>query len=413
MNKYYILFLFAFLSVSAFSQGREIPVVKNSSKLEIYELSQINSSYRETNLNISPDGKYLYFMSDRGGQSWSSVSGTFNGKSRYDGDIWYSKKNGNEWQSPKCLSSNVNTWSGEDEPNISPDGQRVYFESWKSSWQTSGGPYYTSELNGNVWGTPEGLGGGITEFFKGEYNKRYYYATDGMAISPDGNTFIVSCGGDYDGNLDLFVGYKKNGRWEVPQKMNISTDYDDRSIFIAGDGHTIFFASDGYGGFGGLDIFMGTLQDDGKCVNVKNIGEPFNTPKDDYGFIITASGEEAYFVRDGDVFYAKLPPSNELSPEPTVIVSGKLVNCANIPMEMHLYLKDATGKIVVSSKSASNGEFVFSFPEKSGKYEIYDDHDNLLKSFTVKKLDQYQEIKFDLKNCNRIRPPSKSAVKSK
>lgn len=398
MIKTQIFLIFLFCTFFIFGQN-EIKIINNKD-IKITKLDQLNSSYRETNLNISPDGKYLYFMSDRGGQPWSTFSGTFNGSSRYDGDIWFSKKINGKWQNPHCLSNKINTWSGEDEPNISPDGQRVYYQSWKSYWQTTGGPYYTAVLTEEQWSSSTGLGGGITDFFVGEYNKSYYYATDGMCISPDGKTFIVAAGADYDGNLDLYLAHNKRGVWEKPSKMNICTDKDERSIFIAGDGRTIFFASDGYGGFGGLDIFIGTLQDDGKCVNVRNIGKPFNTSKDDYGFIVTASGEEAYFVREGDIYFAELPPENELSPKPTVLVKGRLIDCNYKPIETEIVVLDKEENKIADSKTSSKGEYLFILPNETEKYTIFDKNNNKLKVFDVTKSDDYQEIKFNIKDCN-------------
>ena len=76
-----------------------------------------------------------------------------------------------------------------------------------------------------------------------------------MSISPDGNIFIVASGFDYEGDMDLFIAKKIRDKWQYPKKLNISTENNERSVFIAGVGKTIFFASDGYGGYGGLDIF--------------------------------------------------------------------------------------------------------------------------------------------------------------
>ena len=406
-----IVFLIFLFTINLVYSQKKIPILQHNKDIEIKEISQLNTKYRETNLSISPDGKYLYFMSDRGGQSWSSYPSTFNGKPSYDGDIWYSEKIGKKWISPKCLSKKINTYSGEDEPNVSPDGQRVVYQSWKGDWQSTGGPYYISEMNGSKWGKPKGLGGGITSFFKAEYNKRYSYATDGMSISPDGKTFIVACGSEYEGNMDLYISQKQNNQWQFPKKLNVSTKGDEQTVFIAGDGHTIFFASSGHGGFGGLDIFKADLDNNGRCTNIQNIGAPFNTKKDDYGFIVTASGTEAYFVREGDIYFAKLPPNNTLSPQPTVIVSGILTDCSNMPLETYISLKDDNGIEISNSKTSVQGEYIFSFPEKAGRYSIYDSENNLLRTFIVKNLNKYQELKFDLKNCNRIKGKTKGAMK--
>ncbi len=348
-------------------------------------------------------------MTDRGGQKWSYYSGSFKGKPRYDGDVWYSENINGAWSKPICLPDRINTASGEDEPNISPDGQRIVFQSWRTWWESTGGPYYYSVKNGNEWSTPIGLGGGITDFFKGQYNVGYYYSTDGMSISPDNNTYIVSAGQDYEGNLDLFISQKENNAWGKMKKMNISTDKDERSIFIAGDGKTIYFASNGYGGFGGLDIFKATLNKDGTASNITNIGAPFNTAKDDYGFIITASGTEVYFIREGDIFYSKLLENNKLAPSPTVIIAGKVVDCKNKPLETILRLTDKNENMI-SCKSSISGDYIFTLPEEAGTYKIYNDKNTLLKTVEITKKNEYQEFSIILTDCSTTQS---SFVKSK
>jgi outer membrane protein OmpA-like peptidoglycan-associated protein len=99
---------------------------------------------------------------------------------------------------------------------------------------------------------------------------------------------------------------------------------------------------------GGLDIFKATLNDDGTVGALYNLGEPFNTKGDDYGFVMSADGKEAYFVRDGDVYLADLAAveSRELKPAPIVLISGKIRSKATgSPLESSIDISEvpATG----------------------------------------------------------------------
>ncbi len=381
------------VSVVAFSQ-KKVPILTHEN-IEIKELKVLNSNYRETNLSISPDGKYLYFFSSRGGNSWSYKNyNTYKGKSQYDGDVWFSENKNGKWQKPKCLGRNVNTSTGEDEPNISPDGQSLVFQSWRYD---AGRPYFVSKKIGNKWSKPESLGKNIARFFSEE---SWATATDGMSISPDGNTFIVACGADYDGYLNMFYSKKTNDEWSYPKLMNINTGKDERSVFIAGDGQTIFFASDGYGGYGGLDIFKATMDKNGKCSNILNIGKPFNTAQDDLGFIITASGEEAYFVRDDDIYYANLlDVDSRLVPKPTIIITGNIVDCDKQPIETQLNLINLeNNEVAGSSKSdAQTGEYSIVIPENEGNYKIVGINENrTYKKFKISQYNSFQEFEFNL-----------------
>lgn len=326
----FYLFLLLFNTVhhqQTFAQGNQnTTLLEHSNQITLTSLDKLNSPQRETNLSISPDGTHLFFMSDRGGQSWSSPSGTYKGKARFDGDIWVAQKINGEWKAAKPLEHNINTSRGEDEPSISQDGQRVYFQSWKNDWANNGGAYYSAELDGTHWKKPKGLGGGINRFLREEYAKKNRYATDGMSVSADERAFILVAGTDYDAPMDIFISRKNhNQEWSYCQKLDISTLKDERSAFLAADGHTLYFASEGYGGFGGLDIFKTTIHADGTHGEVINLGEPFNTKKDDYGFILAASGEEAYFVRDGDIYFANLKHADiRIRPDSMAIVYGQI-----------------------------------------------------------------------------------------
>ena len=206
-------------------------------------------------------------------------------------------------------------------------------------------------------------------------------------MSPDGKTFLLCCGANYDGNLDIYISRKVDGVWTYMKKLPISTPGDERSVFIAGDGKTVYFGSDGYKGYGGLDVYKTTLNDDGTCGDVINVGAPFNTSQDDYGFITTASGNESYFVREGDIYFANTEEADPLlKPEITVIISGTVKNQFGKAIQLYLELADgSTQKIISNSKSDSqSGEFLFTTPDLSGKYVIRDElHRKIDTSFSV------------------------------
>jgi len=376
--------------------------IESSENISIQRLDILNSDYRETNISITPDGKHLYFMSDRGEQTWSTEFLMYKGKLRYDGDIWYSTGEKDNFRKPICLDNNVNTYSGEDEPIVSQDGQFVTFQSWKSDWGETDGPYYYAELSGKHFLDPIGLGDGITAFFLDEFNKyNGTYATDGASLSPDGKIFLVCSGAEYDGKMDIYISRKINGKWSYMKKAAISTTEDERSIFIAGDGKTIYFGSNGYKTSKGLDIYKTILHDDNTFDSPIKLAEPFNTSKDDYGFITTASGNESYFVRDGDIYYANTTNLNDkIKPKKTKIISGIIKDEKGIPMELYLTLKDAAlDKIISSSKSNSQtGKFLFSISNNVENFRIVDEKEGLLDtSFKILKKDNSNNFKMNIK----------------
>ncbi|MCK5136175.1 MAG: PD40 domain-containing protein [Bacteroidales bacterium] len=106
----------------------------------------INSRYYESHATFSPDGKTIYFTSNR----TESLGGM---------DIFRSDMlEDGTWTEPVNLGPTINTKLSEESPFLSPDGKRLYFSS--QGHNTIGGfDLFYSELqaNGN-WGTPVNVG---------------------------------------------------------------------------------------------------------------------------------------------------------------------------------------------------------------------------------------------------------------
>jgi outer membrane protein OmpA-like peptidoglycan-associated protein len=77
----------------------------------------VNTAYRETQPSITPDGRTLYFSSDRPG-----------GKGLHD--IWVTHRDDHDqWSNPENLGEIINTRGIEMSPFIHPDNQSFYFSS--------------------------------------------------------------------------------------------------------------------------------------------------------------------------------------------------------------------------------------------------------------------------------------------
>jgi hypothetical protein len=340
--------------------------------VDIVRLNDMNSSFVESNPYITPDGKFLFFQSERGGQPWSRKKDRVSertGQETFDGDIWYAERVGtgatSTWKAAEPMDASVNTMRGEDEPFITFDGRTVLFQSWRDGWRDNGGPYYEAKFEGALWGKPTGLGSGIHDFF---YNMRYIdtaFATDGSAFSTDQSVFVVTAGKRYDEDMDLYISRKDTkGQWTYPKKIilpdAVGASSDERSVFLAADNKTLYFSSNGLGGLGGLDIYKATLNNDNTLSNVVNIGEPFNTKGDDYGFSLTAAGDEAFFVRNGDLYSARLGAAmNALKPQSVAIAKGVVKNKeTGVPMEATVEFRELPkGNVVRCMSNTLTGEY--------------------------------------------------------
>jgi outer membrane protein OmpA-like peptidoglycan-associated protein len=132
------------------------------------------------------------------------------------------------------------------------------------------------------------------------------YSTCHPSLSTDGRRlyFTSDMPGGY-GGFDLYMVERRGESWSVPINLgpDINTEGNDVFPFIHDSG-TLFFSSDGQGGYGGLDIYMINLtsQSWGK---VMNLGIPFNSPRDDLGFILHPDGEYGFLTSDRAGGYGK------------------------------------------------------------------------------------------------------------
>ncbi|MGE0772775.1 MAG: OmpA family protein [Cyclobacteriaceae bacterium] len=107
--------------------------------------STLNSKYLESTASITPDGKTLYFASDRmGGQGGM--------------DIWkIERKADGNWGAPVNLGPDVNSRDNEDAPFIHPDQRTLFFTS--DGHSTMGGrDIFKTKLANGKWTSPENLG---------------------------------------------------------------------------------------------------------------------------------------------------------------------------------------------------------------------------------------------------------------
>ena len=107
----------------------------------------INTKYWESSASFSPDGKKLYFTSNRK----ESIGGL---------DIFVSEWDelDNKWGPAKNLGGEINTALNEETPYFTADGKRLFFSS--QGFNTMGGfdIFYSERRSDNSWSPPVNLG---------------------------------------------------------------------------------------------------------------------------------------------------------------------------------------------------------------------------------------------------------------
>lgn len=132
---------------------------------------------------------------------------------------------------------------------------------------------------------------------RGENYQNYSYAHPAF-LNGKGDEIIFSSNmpGGF-GSTDLWYSKLVGSEWSTPVNLGseINTPGEEMFPFVANDG-TLYFASSGLPGLGGLDMFKAKSTSNIKYNSVENLGAPFNSKFDDFGFITNNTGREGYFT---------------------------------------------------------------------------------------------------------------------
>ncbi|MBN1415042.1 MAG: PD40 domain-containing protein [Bacteroidales bacterium] len=229
----------------------------------------VNGNYEEINPVVSGDESVLVFTRKL---------------PFYDG-VFYSVKRNGKWSDPIDLTPffavDGNTYC----TGISYDGKELFL------YRLDGfdGNLYVSKRQGENWSKLVKLNDNI--------NTKYWESH--ASLSKDGRTlyFTSNRKGGY-GGLDIYKSERsRGGDWGSAINLGpvINSKYNEESPFLSEDGKTLFFSSLGHYNMGGYDIFYSSRLDNGQWTKPVNMGYPLNTTGDDIFFTPVKNGEYAYY----------------------------------------------------------------------------------------------------------------------
>ena len=117
---------------------------------------------------------------------------------------------------------------------------------------------------------------GVMHPFVDEKSKRIYFASDMPGGSGGFDLYYVT----YDDAMNMGEA--------VNLGPSVNTGENESHPFIMGE--KFHFSSKGHSGLGGMDVFQANFSN-GTISNVENMGVPFNSPRDDFGYFITPKGK--------------------------------------------------------------------------------------------------------------------------
>ena len=122
------------------------------------------------------------------------------------------------------------------------------------------------------------------------------YSVMHPSVSADGTRLYFSSNmpGGFGGFDIYYVNISSNGRYSKPINLGQAINTEGNEVFPFNyNDNVLFFSSDSHPGLGGLDVYM-TFGLDTDDQQVINLGNPFNSSKDDFSFYIDSEFKFGY-----------------------------------------------------------------------------------------------------------------------
>lgn len=279
---------------------------QNPSRVVVENLGDVlNSPYPEYVPVISEDESILLFTSRRP----NTTGGEKDIDQEYFEDIYISEKKDGKWTPPKNMPRPINGDSHDACIALSPDGKTLFVYKTGSGKSKMGDIYYSKRNADDTWSDPKSMGDRINT----------KYREPSISITHDGNTVYFSSDrpGGF-GGLDIYKSTKNDqGEWSEPINLGptINTPYDEDAPFIHNE-TMLYFSSQGHSSMGGYDVFVSEFN--GKeWTKPQNLGSPINTADDDIYFVVSADNKRGYFssgraggLGDKDLYMIYTPERN-------------------------------------------------------------------------------------------------------
>ncbi len=206
------------------------------------------------------------------------------------------------------------------------------------------------------------------------------YQVANPALSNDGKTLYFAS--DMEGSLglsDIFkVAVNEDGSFGTPVNLGPEINTAGRETFpFVSAKDELYFTSDGHPGLGGLDIFITKIPKEGPFKEVLNVGEPANTPKDDFAMIINTDTKRGFLSsnRDGgegndDIYKFLETREIEFTCDQLLVGIVTDIETKAILPNTKLTLFDEKFNKIKETTSDAEGKYDFGLVECSKKYYV-------------------------------------------
>lgn len=286
-------------------------------------------------------------------------------------DLYVAKADseGEDLTSPRKFSKQINTKYHEASVAFSSDQKTIYFTRNNYGKKLKRGKnginhlkIYQSKFVDDEW----------TKAVEVSFNSENY-STGHPSVSPDGKKlYFVS---DRPGGFGLTDVYKvdilENGAFSEPENLGRTINTSKKEMFPYITENALYFSSDRNMGMGGLDIYKADYAGGLFGVGI-NLGEPINSNRDDFSYIIDQNNEKGYFASnrkggkgDDDIYSFKhILNLNAISGSIQDLISEDPIADAMVS------LFDKDNLRIDSVLTEKDGSFIFKNLVPSNKYTV-------------------------------------------
>lgn len=366
--------------------NEKIEVNSEYNEIVLDGLLRMQDRFDVKNLNINSkysDFSPMYYNSDEMVFASSKDSSIYNTR-RYKWnnqpylDLFVAKVNEESQDLKNAIkfSKEINTKYHEASVTFSPDNETMYFT------RNNYGKKLRRDKNGinhlKIYRSKK-INGEWIEADEVSFNSDDY-STGHPALSKDGKQlYFVSDMPGSIGETDIFVvDVLEDGSFSTPRNLGPEINTEQKEMFPFINDKKLYFSSNGHVGLGGLDIFEVAFDDEVGFLEVRNVGKPVNSKKDDFSFIVDEESQKGYFASnraggkgDDDIYSFKtlqieeIPANkNAISGVVTELVSGNFMPNALVQLldENNIKLKEM--------EADENGAFVFEDLDSDTRYVL-------------------------------------------
>ncbi|MGD2035251.1 MAG: OmpA family protein [Bacteroidales bacterium] len=207
--------------------------------------------------------------------------------------VYFSKNENGTWTEPENITPQIMSDGDQFVASLSYDGRKLFL----TKEDAFNSDIYVSHYVDNRWMKSLPLGPNI--------NTKYWESH--ASVTKDGKTlYFTSNRKEGQGEMDIYVSsLDDEGRWGPARNLGpeINSGLNEDTPFITEDNRTLYFSSQGFTNMGGYDIFKSVLTGENAWSAPQNLGYPVNTTDDDLFYYPWDNGKIAYMARLEDDGY--------------------------------------------------------------------------------------------------------------